>query len=255
MASTRKTSGQEEAQNTRVLRRPISKPVYSKPTKKKVGKIRRPERPLLKVVTWNMQGGQQDANKAQYLRKYMKDPMVVAIAVQECTDLFGWNTDPNRMEAGWEISHEEYWSPSNANHRCSMAILTRGGLAKHSFQEEIVTQRPVIGVQLAFGWVWCVHAPRNSPGYVSEALNHAKLWSGGKSLVVGDFNIDPFSIVSIDFNAVASGKPTHQKGSEIDFGFVQSGMRGTWRAERADELISDHYAVVFSFYDTGYNTI
>lgn len=45
----------------------------------------------LTIVTWNMQGGGSDTNKAALLRRYMRSPDVVAICLQECGRLFDWD--------------------------------------------------------------------------------------------------------------------------------------------------------------------
>lgn len=204
------------------------------------------------VVTWNMQGGGADATKAARLRRFMRSPDVHVICLQECGNLFGWNAaGAVGLEAGWTIAIHERWDAGGGNERCSLAILVRGvHLQVRRYTATWAAGRPMIAARVGLFWVFCVHAPRNSPAYVASVVGAAARDGGARWICAGDFNLAP-GVVAAPAGATIlnCGQPTHQGGRELDYAYAHGWTRGV--AHRSAPLISDHWAVEFWLLGSG----
>ena len=222
--------------------------------KRKVDEINQPARAArgkircmndVKVVSWNMQGAGGGDGKQAFLRNLMREDGVIAICLQECSDLFGWtNVD---LEAGWTIATHSVWGVGN--NRCSLAVLASTiVLSTHEFSAVLPTRRPVVGIKINNRWVYSIHAPSGgNANYVRDALSCVRVWSGGQPwIVAGDMNLAPGTVAApretVETN---SGQATHQDGKELDYAYAGGRWRDDWTATRRANRGSDHWPVEF----------
>lgn len=176
-----------------------------------------------KFLSWNMQGS--SVEKLNFLRRKMEDPLVSAIALQECGDLGGWTNEQLQKEHNCELRMET-WSADagttgKGNNRCSMAIITKEPILGQNKKVPVSERRrPIITTRFATWKISNVHAPRANVAYMEEAteagmINHEHI----PGIVVGDMNLPPRKLARIPSgtSVVSSGQATHIGGSEIDW--------------------------------------
>jgi endonuclease/exonuclease/phosphatase family metal-dependent hydrolase len=215
-----------------------------------VGKrLRVPIREAFTVISWNMQGGGSDVDKATILRRLMRRPSVVAICLQECGDLFQWTSAD--LEPEWEIAKHRIWSPSWVNLRCSLAILAKRQVsATHEVNAESGRHRPVIGVTIAGYKIFTAHLPRNNVRYLEEACQYCNTTAFDSRgwMCVGDFNIDA-SAAPLSLSSGIKVRPrrqTHVRGREIDYGYLSCRYAVGFSATTMGFYCSDHFPVEFT---------
>ncbi len=212
------------------------------------------------MISWNMQGGGSDVDKATRLRGYMQRPDVDAICLQECGDLFNWGRkDKKKPEKGvvpipdgWRVAIWKKWSVGGKNGRCSLAILTKAYTTSRTIEATWTKGRPMVGVRFADGlWVYSLHAPAsgNAFQYTKSALKTAQTIPGPvkKWVCAGDFNLPPQEAPH-ESNAHISrcGEDTQQKGRELDYAYASTDIE-ILGAQKIGSCLSDHYSLIHKF--------
>ena len=201
-----------------------------------------------KVISWNMQGGADDATKSTQIRKWIGDKNVHVILLQECGALFGWGANDFAGE-GWQVLRQDWTGPQNGNNRCSLAVLVRGGAKAYHVTDAVKdSHRPLIGAQHHSGfWFFSAHCPAsgNAAPYRQAALESSLVWSGGHPMLcAGDFNAAPQPFQG--FQLCNTGGKTHMRGNELDYGYCHK-IECSATAICLNVGASDHAAIEFTF--------
>jgi hypothetical protein len=226
---------------------------------------------MVKVLTWNMQGGNDE--KWGTAKTFLKDYdviclqeggtppsyMVNAMTKSTLTNysyLKDLSEKIGRNKVGYNLAHYTWESTKDgkeaSNTRCSLAVLSKLNfdyirvLAPTTHKK---TRRPVIGVRLETDeiWAYCIHAPSgrsfSAAGYTREMV--AQMVGDDEWFCAGDYNCEPLIMERhledyAGLSVESTGKATQQGGGQLDY-VVVSGANATDKVLCG--LNSDHVAV------------
>jgi hypothetical protein len=228
----------------------------------------------MKIVTWNMQGGQASDGVGKKRKKLegtnISDALgllskgVDALLLQECGgypdwDLteatcgglnirYGW-PDVSRRVKPFVVWYDSTENSTATHNRCSMAVISKShtneiGVVEHG-KENL---RPLIGIETADGtWIYSIHAPSGVANFAAKVADDLlQTVPDLKWVVAGDYNCSPALMQGKGYAPVASTHATQQSGNTLDFaiGDAKSTITLLTNGE-VPTLISDHYSQCF----------
>jgi len=217
----------------------------------------------LRLMTWNMQGG----NKDKYLQiaQYMKKYKINIACLQETGTLpndyaktpatinnINVKTGDFKVGASAALIFTtlNYDNDIGQNNRCSMAILSEPAVLGMWAIPGPNRLRPLVGIKIPGDmWIYTVHAPSGNPnaasGVTKSMLDDMPL-AHGKWICVGDYNCPPTDIAGGNLTAIGGLKATHKNGGRLDYA-VTGNIKLTLQDQGIEPLFSDHWSQIFDF--------
>lgn len=216
-----------------------------------------------KLVTWNMQGNNDD--KYASIVNWLSVGGVDVVCLQEASDFFKQqnitHTDGNGVSIGTykygrgEPANFVYYPFGTGNERCSLGIIYKKGTGNYDtiFFKNSDTLRPLLGIEYDKDkYIYNIHAPASSgSASVANCLMGnitAKQW-----LCAGDFNAEPDNLQSNSYfnkNWVVNNGTFITKISDPSkdkiYDYMVSNFKSTQNIDKPFGEISDHVPVQFT---------